>query len=189
MVDLFGVPLSLLLLLAGSALIVAEALAPGAHFIVVGVGLLAAGIVGILLGGLLGALTPLVLALVVVVAGGATLGFYRKLGVGQGGIGSKTSDSASLRGQTGRVTERITRNGGEVKLDDGGFNPYYRARTMDGIIEEGAEVMVLDPGGGNVVTVESLDGLEDDIDRELARERARRERENDADDDGETEPA
>jgi membrane protein implicated in regulation of membrane protease activity len=188
MVDVFGLPLSLLLLLAGTGLIVAEALAPGAHFIVVGVALFAAGVVGVLLGGVLGPLTPLVLALVVLLAGGATLGFYRKLGVGEGGSGSKTSDSASLRGQTGTVTERVTRSGGEVKLDDGGFNPYFRARTMEGTIEEGQEVMVLDPGGGNVLTVESLSGLEDEIDRELARERARREQERD-DEDGETEPA
>jgi hypothetical protein len=62
-----------------------------------------------------------------------------------------------------------------VKLDSGGFNPFYSARSVDGEIPEGAEVIVVDPGGGNVVTVESLDGGFDDIDRELARERRRRE--------------
>jgi hypothetical protein len=45
---------------------------------------------------------------------------------------------------------------------------------MDGTIEEGEEVMVVDPGGGNVVTVESMGYVEDDIDRELAADRARK---------------
>ena len=191
MVELLGLPLSLVLLLVGAGLMVAEALAPGAHFIVVGSALTVAGLVGLVLAHVLGPLTPFVLALVVLVAGGATLGVYRKLGVGQGGDGSKTSDSNSLRGQTGRVTERVTASDGEVKLDDGGFNPYYRARSMDGEISEGTEVMVLDPGGGNVVTVAPTSGGEDEIDRELRRERATREEDEGADRDpeGESEPA
>jgi hypothetical protein len=79
---------------------------------------------------------------------------------------------------------------GEVKLEDGGFNPYYRARSVEGEIEVGSEVMVVDPGGGNVVTVEPV-AEGDDIDRALARERAASEaaadtenRERDDDDDG-----
>ena len=186
MVELLGLPLSLVLLLVGAGLMVAEALAPG-----VGSALTVAGLVGLVLAPVLGPLTPFVLALVVLVAGGATLGVYRKLGVGQGGDGSKTSDSNSLRGQTGRVTERVTASDGEVKLDDGGFNPYYRARSMDGEISEGTEVMVLDPGGGNVVTVAPTSGGEDEIDRELRRERATREEDEGADRDpeGESEPA
>jgi membrane protein implicated in regulation of membrane protease activity len=176
MVEVLGVPLSLLLLLVGAGLVVAEAMAPGAHFIVIGVALLAAGAVGLALGGTLGALTPLVLAAVVLLAGAATFKFYRDLGIRNRVSGGKTSDSDSLRGQTGRVTERISRDGGEVKLDDGGFNPYYRARSMDGDIEEGEEVIVIDPGGGNVLTVASLSGV-DDIDRELERGRQQRARE------------
>jgi len=183
MVEILGIPLSLLLLLVGTGLMVAEALAPGAHFIVVGAALTTAGLVGLLVSPFLGALTPFVLALVVLLAGGATLGVYRKIGVGQGGSGSKTSDSDSLVGQTGRVTERVTASDGEVKLDDGGFNPYYRARAMDGEIAEGEEIIVLDPGGGNVVTVASANAEEDEIDRELrrARERAAREAEENPD--------
>lgn len=176
MVEVLGVPLSLLLLLVGAGLVVAEAMAPGAHFIVIGVALLAAGAVGLALGSTLGALTPLVLAAVVLLAGAATFKFYRDLGIRNRVSGGKTSDSDSLRGQTGRVTERISRDGGEVKLDDGGFNPYYRARSMDGDIEEGEEVIVIDPGGGNVLTVASLSGV-DDIDRELERGRQQRARE------------
>ena len=67
------------------------------------------------------------------------------------------------------MTERVTQRDGEVKLDNGGFNPHYQARTTGGVIEVGTEVMVVDPGGGNVVTVEPV-ASGDEIDRELARE-------------------
>jgi membrane protein implicated in regulation of membrane protease activity len=179
MVDVpgLGLPLSLVLLLAGTGLIVAEALAPGAHFIVIGVALLAAGLVGVLLPPGLGALSVFILAAVVLLAGAVSLYAYREFDF-YGGRGSgQTSDSDALRGKTGRVTERVTTGDGEVKLEEGGFNPYYRARTSSGSIEVGEEVIVVDPGGGNVVTVESLHAGEDPIDRELARERRRTERE------------
>jgi hypothetical protein len=42
---------------------------------------------------------------------------------------------------------------------------------MDGEIEEGEEVMVLDPGGGNVLTVEATGAMgQDTIDRQLDRD-------------------
>jgi membrane protein implicated in regulation of membrane protease activity len=176
MVDVpgLGLPLSLALLLAGTGLLVAEALAPGAHFIVLGIALLVAGLVGVLLPPSLGALIPFVLALVVLVAGAVSLYAYREFDF-YGGKGSgQTSDSEALRGKSGRVTERVTTGDGEVKLEEGGFNPNYQARALSGTIKEGEEVIVVDPGGGNVVTVESVSALGDDsIDRELARERRR----------------
>lgn len=187
--ELFGLSLSLILLLAGTGLIVLEALAPGAHFIVVGVALLAAGLVGTLLGSVLGPLTPLLLAAVVLVAGAGSLYAYRNVGIYGREDDGRTSDSDALRGKTGRVTERVTADGGEVKLQEGGFNPYYQARAMDGDIGEGEEVMVIDPGGGNVLTVESVASIsEDSIDRELARERAREEHEADGETDRDDEP-
>lgn len=175
MAELFGLSVPFTLVILGAALMIMEAFAPGAHFVVVGIALLAAGLAGLLLGGLLpAAALPLVLAAVVLVAGGAALYGYRQFDF-YGGKGSgQTSDSASLRGKTGRVTQRVTRSDGEIKLESGGFNPYYQARALDGEIAEGEEVMVVDPGGGNVVTVESVSAFEDDIDRELAAERARR---------------
>ncbi|QLH81942.1 NfeD family protein [Halosimplex pelagicum] len=168
-----GANLPLFLLLAGAALTIAEAFAPGAHFMVLGVALLVAGLVGLLLPPGLGVLAPLILAGLVVAAGAGTFYVYRQFDFYGGKGGPQTSDSDSLRGEIGRVTERITETEGEVKLDEGGFNPYYRAKSVDGEIEEGTEVMVVDPGGGNVVTVEPLTGGTDEIDRELARERQR----------------
>ena len=167
--DLIGPEtLPLLLVAAGLGLSLAEAFAPGAHFVVLGVALLLAGLVGLVIGSFA---TPIVLGLLVLVFGSLALVGYRELDL-YGGKGSgRTSDSTSLRGKTGRVTECVTPTAGEIKLDSGGFNPYYAARSVHGEIEEGAEVIVTDPGGGNVVTVESLGAVEDEIDRELARER------------------
>jgi len=161
--------LPLLLVAAGIALSIAEALAPGAHFIVVGVSLLGAGLIGLVLGA---AATPFVLAGLVLLIGIVTLYGYRELDFYGGKGQPQTSDSADLKGQTARVTSRVTTREGEVKIDNGGFNPYYSARTIEGEIPEGEEVMVVDPGGGNVVTVESLGTIEGSLDRELERARA-----------------
>lgn len=172
-----GIPpetLPLLLVVAGILVAAAEALAPGAHLVVVGVALLAAGLVGLLLGPIA---SPLVLALLVLAFGGLSLYGYRHLDIYGGKGTGQTSDSDSLKGKTGRVTSRVTPTEGEIKLAGGGFNPYYAARSVHGEIPEGEEVVVVDPGGGNVLTVESLGPSEDEIDRELRRERARRERE------------
>jgi len=159
--------LSMLLFVGGALLLLAEALAPGAHFFVLGVALLTAGLVGLLspIGGIAGVV---LLAVAVLVATGVTLWGYRKVDIYGGEGSAQTSDSSSLRGQFGRVTERVTEADGEVKLNDGGFNPHYRARSTGGVIETGTEVMVVDPGGGNVVTVEPVTGG-DQIDRELAK--------------------
>ena len=162
--------LPLLLVAAGLVLSIAEAVAPGAQFIVIGVALLAAGLVGLALGPLAG---PFVLGMLVLVFGALAFYGYRELDLYGGKGQAQTSDSGSLRGSTARVTETVTPTGGEVKLEEGGFNPYYSARSVDGEIPVGTEVMVVDPGGGNVLTVESLEGGVDDIDRELAAGRRR----------------
>lgn len=175
MAEFLGLDLSLLLTVIGIVLIIMEAMAPGAHLIVLGVALLAAGLIGLSLGPTLGILaTPLALAAMVLLFGSLALVIYREFDF-YGGKGSgQTSDSDSLSGQIGRVTERVTQTGGEVKLDNGGFNPYYRARSISGTIEEGTEVIVVDPGGGNVITVDSIEESNfDEIDRELERSRER----------------
>lgn len=168
--------IALLLVIAGLLLSIAEALIPGAHFIVLGVALLAAGLVGLLLGPL--GVPPLIgiviLGILVLVFGGISLHAYRELDV-WGTEVDRTRDSTSLRGQTGRVTQRVTSTEGQIRLDEGGFNPHYAARSFEDEIAEGTEVIVVDPGGGSVVTVTSVDG-EDEIDRELAAERERQRR-------------
>ena len=174
MVEILGQSLPIILFTLGVVLAIAEAIAPGAHLIVVGVALIVAGLVGLAIGSFLGGVwLALALAMTVLVAGGVALWGYRELDLYQGtGVG-RTKDSASLRGSSGRVTQRVTPTSGEIKLNQGGFNPYYQARSVDGEIPEGAEIIVIDPGGGNVVTVEAVMLGEDDIDRELARGRAK----------------
>ncbi|ELZ47984.1 hypothetical protein C463_01816 [Halorubrum californiense DSM 19288] len=167
--------LPLLLLTAGLLLSMAEALAPGANFIVVGIALIGAGLGGLLLSSFVaGAGLVVAMALLTLVVGAAAFYGYHEFDLYGGKGQQQTSDSDSLKGKTGTVTERVTPTGGEVKLAGGGFNPHYSARSMEGEIDEGEEVMVVDPGGGNVVTVESMGYVEDDIDRELAADRARK---------------
>ena len=176
--DLVLEQLPLVLVVAGIGLMGAEALAPGAHFVVLGVALLFAGLVGFVLGIFLPAVVlAVVLAVLVLASGAGAFYTYRRFDFYGGKGAGKTSDSAALKGKIGRVTERVTVRGGEVKLDAGGFNPYYSARALDGEIPEGEPVMVTDPGGGNVLTVEALSTVEDDIDRALARGRDTDERE------------
>ena len=167
--------LPLLLVTAGLLISLAEAIAPGANFIVVGIALLGAGLVGLALGPLA---SPFLLGILVLVFGAVAFYGYHELDIYGGKGQAQTSDSKSLRGKTGRVTERVTRSSGEIKLDSGGFNPYYSARALDSEIPEGEEVIVVDPGGGNVLTVEAMGVIEtDEIDRELEAGRRRAERE------------
>lgn len=169
-VELLGVSISVLLFLAGAALIVAEALAPGANFIVLGVALFVAGLVGFFLPAGLGLFAPLILAAVILVTTAVTYWGYQQVDLGAPGRG-QTLSSSSLQGQFGTVTERVTRTSGQVKLEDGGFNPYYEARASSDPIEEGSEVLVVDPGGGNVLEVEAVDATSDSIDKALERDR------------------
>ncbi|MGB9986458.1 NfeD family protein [Salarchaeum japonicum] len=159
--------LPLLLVIGGVALMVMEAFAPGAHFVVIGTALLVAGIAGLLFAPLA---APIALAVIVLVVGGISLWVYRHFDIYEGTDEGKTEGSDSLRGKTGYVVERVTERDGRVKIEGGGFSSRYAARTTTGDIAEGTDIIVTDPGGGNVLTVEALDGR-DDIDRELDRGR------------------
>ncbi|AWB27077.1 NfeD family protein [Halococcoides cellulosivorans] len=174
MVDLLD-GLATLVLLAGAGLVIMEAFVPSGHFIVLGIALLAAGLVGVL-APLEGIALPLLMAATALITGAGAFYGYREFDF-YGGKGiAQTTDSDSLRGSTGRVTERVTETDGEVKLDEGGFNPIYKARAFRGTIEEGDRVIVVDPGGGNVLEVESMAAI-DEIDRELAADAATTQRE------------
>ena len=169
MIEVFGLSLSLVLVVAGTAFCVLEAFAPGAHFVVLGVALLVAGLVGLFVPG---AATPFVLAGLVLATGFGALFVYRHFDFYQGTGRGQTSNSSDLRGVRGYALEEVTERSGKVKLESGGFDPTYAARTISGTIDEGEEVVVVDPGGGNVVTVEAVGGR-DDIDRALERGRER----------------
>jgi membrane protein implicated in regulation of membrane protease activity len=180
MVDLLAPgTLPLLLVVAGVIISILEAVAPGAHFIVLGVALLVAGIVGLAFP-VVG--TPLALAAMVLAVGAGALWGYRNLDLYGGVDAGRTSDSEDLAGREGIVTERVTHTDGRVRLYDGGFDPTFSARSLDDPIPEGQDIIVVDPGGGSVLTVAAIDELDaDSIDRELARERDRSNAERDVD--------
>ena len=186
MLELLFDNLPLTLLAAGLVLMALEAISPGANFIVIGIALLGAGLVGVLLGPFLGGMALLLtLAGLTLIFGAAATWVYREFDFYGGKGTAQTKDSRSLSGTSGYVTETVTPRGGQVKLEKGGFAPYYTARTETGKIEEGEEIIVLDPGGGNILTVVAVDEIgADEIDRELAREaeraRQRQEREGDS---------
>ena len=173
MLELLVDNLPVVLLATGLGLMALEAVSPGAHLIVIGVALVGAGLVGVMLPV---ALSPFILAAITLVIGGAATWVYREFDFYGGKGTAQTRDSDSLSGTTGYVTKTVTSRSGEVKLDSGGFAPHYSARAYEGTIEEGEEIIVLDPGGGNVLTVEALGAIESDgIDRALARGAAREE--------------
>jgi membrane protein implicated in regulation of membrane protease activity len=169
MVESLAGNVPLLLLVVGLVLMVLEAISPGAHLIVIGIALVGAGLIGVLFPP---AANVLVLAVLTLAIGAAAAYVYREFDFYGGKGTARTTDSDSLSGALGYVTETVTTRSGEVKLEEGGFAPYYSARTTDGTIEEGEEVIVIDPGGGNVLTVESVSAIgEDEIDRALARDK------------------
>lgn len=178
MIEFVAANLPLVLAAVGLVLIALEALSPGAHLMVIGVALFGAGLAGLATSLLLGAtLGPIFLAAIALVVGMGAAYVYRDLDFYGGSGSQQTTDRRDLAGTIGYATETITPRSGEVKLEGGGFNPYYSARTSSGEIPEGEDVIVVDPGGGNVVTVEPLGAIDDDeIDRALARDRAEAER-------------
>ncbi|MFP8952934.1 NfeD family protein [Natrialbaceae archaeon A-arb3/5] len=167
MLDVLFGNMPLVLLSAGLVLMLLEAVSPGAHLIVIGVALVGAGLIGVLFPPVA---NTFVLAALTLGIGLVAAYIYNEFDFYGGKGTAQTTDSDSLAGSTGYATETITNREGEVKLDEGGFAPYYSARTTSGTIEEGEEVIVLDPGGGNVLTVEAMGSIgEDEIDRALAK--------------------
>lgn len=154
MVTLFGLELALVVVLVGLLLVALEAIVPGANFIVIGVALVAAGAVGLAIPALG---SPLALAGLILLFGSIALIVYQEVDLYGGKGTQQTSDSRSLEGRTGFITKRVTETGGEIKLDSGGFDPHYRCRSTSGEISEGVRAIVVDPGGGNVLTVEPLE--------------------------------
>jgi len=153
--------LAFLLVVAGMGLMIMEAVAPGAHLIVLGVALFGAGLIGMYAPEALGLNRPLALATLILAIGAVSLYVYRRFDFYGGKGMGQTSSSSSLAGKRGRVTEHVTETEGEIKLEGGGFNPFYRARSTDAELAPGTEVVVVDPGGGNVVTVAPADAAAD----------------------------
>lgn len=154
MVTVFGFELAAIIVLVGLVLMALEAVAPGANLIVIGIAMMGAGLVGLLEPSLA---TPIAQAGLILLFGAVTLYGYQRLDLYGGKGREQTSDSASLIGQTGFVTERVTETDGEIKLENGGFDPHFRCRSTGAPIPEGTRARVVDPGGGNVLIVEPVE--------------------------------
>jgi membrane protein implicated in regulation of membrane protease activity len=153
--DLAGVflpepELSLVFAFVGLFLLVGEALVPGGTLMVLGIGVMGAGVTGQLFG--FDGLFPL--TVLTGVYGSVAFAGFRRFDV-YGERGEQTSEAESIKGRTGVVERAVTTQEGEVKLDEGGFNPRFVARSATGDeIPEGTRIRVVDPGGGNVLKVE-----------------------------------
>lgn len=120
------------------------------NLVIVGLVVSIAGVIGVLVEP---RSTLLVLAGVIPVVGFLLFYLYRFVQFPRSRAPAQTSSAASLVGRTGRVTEEVTPRSGAIKIDGGGFDPHYRCRTKAGTIAVGETVVVIEPGGGNVLTV------------------------------------
>ncbi len=146
------IDLSLGFAMVGLLLLLGEAFIPGGTLMVVGVGLLAAGVTGLLFE--INSLLPL--TVLTGVYGAVAFAAFKQYDF-FGERGDQTSEADTLRGEIGVVKETVTADEGRVKLKSGGFDPFYVARSYTGeTIPEGTTVRVADPRGGNVLEVEPL---------------------------------
>lgn len=156
------------LLLIGLLLAITETVVPGSQLIVIGTGVFFAGLVALLFPP---AANIFVAPVLMIVFSVVFFLVYDRLDIYDSNGTQKTKDSSSLEGQRGRIIEEVTATSGRVKLENGGFNPNYEARAFNESIPEGEKVIVVDSGGGNVVTVTALHNVEGgEIERELEKE-------------------
>lgn len=159
---LFGYSLSAILLFVGVALIVAEAIVPGAHFIVLGSAAFVSGLIGLF--------TPagssvIALTAVFIISSVAVYLVYSRFDLyGGDGSGVGSSDSDDFIGKEGTVVSVINSTSGSVKLDDtSGFTSTYEARASEEI-EIDERVVVTDGRGGSVLEVERMDSGDESSD-------------------------
>lgn len=150
--EILDYSLAALVTVVGFSLIFLEALIPSGVFMVLGVTLFVSGAAGLLFPPLG---TPIGLLGTMLVVAPAIYLLYSRVEL-YGGDGTDvrgTSDASALEGERGHVTETVTPDGGRVELKNGGMNPSYMARSEEGTIEEGTEIVVVESGGGNVLIV------------------------------------
>ena len=149
----------LIMLIAGAAFMIFEAIAPGADLIVVGIALFLTGLVGWLVPGV----TLPILLFIFVAVSVCSYYIYNELVSFETGEGDQTSGSDSLEYNEGTAIEDITPESGRVKLDDGaGMSTRFQARCPHGRIEKGTRVIVTDAGGGSILEVMPMEDSKGD---------------------------
>lgn len=155
--EIFGLAIPVALALIGFTFLCLETLIGDGTLFIAGSAMLITGFVGL---SIPNDPTPLGLA--------ATLGvsvimmyfcyqlLVRYFGIEQENGPTQTTSSDSLEGRTGVVIDPVDERDGTVELDSGGMHPVYQARTNGAELDEGEEIIVVEGGGGNVVTVASV---------------------------------
>ena len=159
MIELFGLPLPYVLLLGGVLIVLFESIVPGAYFAPMGSTLLLGGITGVFAISFgISSIGTVVLMIAAILSTGLLSAYtYRSIDLfTDAGEVDRTRDASSLQGVTGVVIEPVTPTDGRITLHTTGFTTEFPARSIDSRIDEGDEVIVVDPGGGNVLTVEPL---------------------------------
>lgn len=137
------------------------------NLVIVGIVVTIAGIIGMVIGPYS---TPLVIGSLIPLLGFLIYYIFRYMEFPGSERPEQTSSVASLRGSEGRITKQVDTHGGEIKLDGGGFDPHYRCRTSGEILEVGERAIVIDPGGGNVLTVARAGTVDEETLRSAARD-------------------
>lgn len=137
------------ILALGSLLMIAEAIIPGASFIVVGVTLFITGIIAAIF-----PIPSLIWLLpIIIVIGSISIYTYKNLEIYEHEK-DRTTDSDDLKFKEGYVINKVTETSGRVKLKNtSSMNNVFQARCRSGEISEGTEIMVTDSGGGSVLEV------------------------------------
>lgn len=137
------------MMIIGATLIIAEAFIPGADLLVVGFTLFVTSLVAWSLPWLS---IPIIFVISVIVAVGSFYLYHNYITYGN--EKGKTSDSSDLEYTEGTVVEKVTKTSGRVQLEEGsGMSTVFQARSPEGEIEEGTEVIVTDSGGGSILEV------------------------------------
>lgn len=146
-----GISIGIAAVVIGMLMIMSIVVLPVDEIVVGGMGLTLAGIIATIIPFLN---NPLAVANMTVAFTILSYYLYEKSNIKAGGVNENTSDSGDLIGKTGTVVETIPASGtGTVKLDSGGFSRYTAKAEANVRIEEGENVRVMDPGGGNIVSV------------------------------------
>lgn len=160
----FVLTLAHLFILAGGVFIVLEAVAPGADMVVIGAALLLAGLFGVQTGigtEVVNASNLFYLSIVAFLSGLLVFYFYRKY-LHKQGKGVVTSSSDDLKDAQGITITKVTADEGRVRIENGGSNPKYSARSTAGVIEARTKIRVVDPGGGSLLRVAPLENEMED---------------------------
>ncbi len=145
-----GPEIGILLIVAGIALIIIEAVEPGFFIAIPGAVLIVVGIIqSVYPEFLVSIYTPIIVAVVVLILTFGSLKFYQKISPPSK---PTTTMSSSLEGRVGKVIKAIKPDEitGKVKIE----NQMWSATSEEEVIEEGKKVIVVEGKGVHLLVKE-----------------------------------